>query len=55
MIGNICKNNLIDRPEKSSKEVIKHHLNVHSVKDKLETTKNIFEEISLSSGLNLKK
>jgi len=55
MIGNIRKNDLIDTPEKSSNEVIKHNLNVHSVKDKLETTKTIFEELSLSAGLNLKK
>jgi len=55
MIGNISKNNLMDGPDKSSEEAIKQHLNVHSVKDKLETTKTIFEELSLLAELNLKK
>ncbi|XP_015376105.1 PREDICTED: protein timeless-like [Diuraphis noxia] len=55
MIRDIRENSLIHKPDKSSKEVVEHHLNVHSGKDKVETTNTIFEELPLSAGLSLKK
>jgi len=46
----------MDGQDKSSKESIKHNLNVHTVKDaKIETTITVFEELSLLTVLNLQK
>jgi len=55
MIGNLRKNNLMDEEDKSSKEAIIHNLNVHTVNDKLDSTKTKFEELLLLADLNLKK
>ncbi|CAI6359182.1 unnamed protein product [Macrosiphum euphorbiae] len=55
MIENLRKNNLMDEEDKSSKEAIIQNLNVHTVKDKLDSTKTKFEELLLLAELNLKK
>lgn len=55
MIGNLRKNDLMDEEDKSSNEAINHHLNVHTVNDKLETTETKFEEFTPLAELNIKK
>ncbi|XP_029341047.1 protein timeless isoform X1 [Acyrthosiphon pisum] len=45
IIGNLRKNNLMDEEDRSSKEAIIHSLNVHTIKDKLDSPKTKFEEL----------